>query len=128
MAVSLRLFASRAEELAPRLAPSLERLPPALRAAAAAAAEYGAVHRSAAAAAAAAGGAHARAAQAKVARLLTSAPSETWPQSWRASCRRLMQRSPAWCLPFGSHLTWRAVLGNSRLNAAPVVCLFHHAG
>lgn len=66
MAVSLRLFTSRAEELAPRLKPLLSELPAELAAAAAATADLAAVHHPAAAAAAAAAAAHQRAAEAQV--------------------------------------------------------------
>lgn len=66
MAVSLRLFTSRAAELAPRLRPFLHELPVALRAASAAVGALGEVQRPAALAAAAAAAAHHKTAETQV--------------------------------------------------------------
>lgn len=86
VAVSLRLFTSRAEELAPRLRPLLGELPAALAAAAAAAADLASVHRPAAAAAAAAAAAHQRAAEAQVQqRVCTVQPGSSYSQKIMSS-------------------------------------------
>jgi len=87
VAVSLQLFASRAEELAPRL-DSLHALPGSLRAAAAAASEYGAVHRPAAMAATAAASAHTRATEAKARNMFTCVCFDL------LACYRMLS---AWC-------------------------------
>jgi len=87
VAVSLQLFASRAEELAPRL-DSLHALPGSLRAAAAAASEYGAVHRPAAMAATAAASAHTRATEGKARNMFMCACFDL------LACYRMLS---AWC-------------------------------
>lgn len=66
MAVSLRLFTSRAAELQPRLRPFLHELPAALTAAAAAVDALADVHQPAAVAAAAAAAAHQKATETQV--------------------------------------------------------------
>jgi phage-related minor tail protein len=88
VAVSLRLFTSRAAELQPRLRPFLHELPAALTAAAAAVDALADVHRPAAVAAAAAAAAHQTSAETQVP---DGAGMCTTLQGNISECTRLLQ-------------------------------------